>query len=692
MKILAMSATFGKLDGSALTLKPDLNVITAPNEWGKSTWCSFIVAMLYGIETGQRTSGKGLADKERFAPWNGKPMSGRMDIQWNGRKITLERSSKGRSIFGVFKAYETDTGLEVTELTAQNCGLTLLGVEKNVFLRAGFVRQTEMPVTDDIALRRRLNELVTTGDESGASDKLAKALKDLKNACRYNKTGLLPQAEGQKAIIEEKLRQIETAKLQMEQIGQRQEQLKTEIAALENHKAHLAYREARENSDRVAAAEDAAEKALSFVRTLETQCADLPAKEFAEKKIAQAEALQIGFAQLQTKDLPSMPNAPESFRGLSPEDACQKAKADKASYDLLKKPLPPTLLILAAVCLLAGVGLLFIHPALSIIGLLGSVLFGILYYRKAFASKKAMEALSGHYGTLPADQWEQTANAYREQVEDYRRNSKSYNEEKSRLQSETEALTGGKSLPEFMDSHRDAIKLWQKLDNAKEESRRASQHAQALAAVVKEIPAPREEDVLTCTAQETQRRLEGCNWEQGDLQRKMGQFMGQVQTLGNAEDLRRQLQQVNARIAKLEDTYAALVIAQQTLTDAANELQRRFAPVIAKRAQELFSQLTGGRYNRLILGQDLTVEAAAQGEDNLHTATWRSDGTVDQLYLAVRLAVAEALTPDAPIVLDDALVRFDDTRLDKTMALLKELSGGKQVILFSCQDRESNYA
>ena len=76
----------------------------------------------------------------------------------------------------------------------------------------------------------------------------------------------------------------------------------------------------------------------------------------------------------------------------------------------------------------------------------------------------------------------------------------------------------------------------------------------------------------------------------------------------------------------------------------------------------------------------------------LHGTAWRSDGTVDQLYLALRLAVAEALTPEAPLVLDDALVRFDDTRLQEAMALLREESERRQVIVFSCQTREENYA
>ena len=114
----------------------------------------------------------------------------------------------------------------------------------------------------------------------------------------------------------------------------------------------------------------------------------------------------------------------------------------------------------------------------------------------------------------------------------------------------------------------------------------------------------------------------------------------------------------------------------------------RFAPRIAKRAQELFGQLTGGRYVRLSLGSDFSLSASAQEEDTLRTAQWRSDGTMDQLYLALRLAVAEELTPQAPLVLDDAFVRFDEKRLAAAMKILKEESKDKQVILFTCQARE----
>ena len=129
MKIYKMTATFGKLRHAELTFTPGLNIIEAPNEWGKSTWCAFMLAMFYGVDTRARTTKGTIADKERYIPWSGELMSGRIDLNWKGRDITIERKTAGRTPMGVFRAYETATGLDIPEITAQNCGEMILGVE-----------------------------------------------------------------------------------------------------------------------------------------------------------------------------------------------------------------------------------------------------------------------------------------------------------------------------------------------------------------------------------------------------------------------------------------------------------------------------------------------------------------------------------------------------------------------------------
>ena len=97
MIIRSMTADFGRLDGETLELEPGLNVIARPNESGKSTWCAFIRAMLYGIDTSERVKGGFLPDKLRYAPWSGAPMSGTMELEYAGREITLTRWTKSRS-------------------------------------------------------------------------------------------------------------------------------------------------------------------------------------------------------------------------------------------------------------------------------------------------------------------------------------------------------------------------------------------------------------------------------------------------------------------------------------------------------------------------------------------------------------------------------------------------------------------
>ena len=86
-------------------------------------------------------------------------MEGAIDLIWNGRAVTIERRSQGRTPMGAFRAYETESGTPVPELTAENCGRTLCGAERSVFERTAFVRQLGMAVSSDAQLEQRLSAL-----------------------------------------------------------------------------------------------------------------------------------------------------------------------------------------------------------------------------------------------------------------------------------------------------------------------------------------------------------------------------------------------------------------------------------------------------------------------------------------------------------------------------------------------------
>lgn len=703
MKLYSMTATFGKLENETLTLTPGLNILEAPNEWGKSTWCAFLVAMLYGIETRVHTTKTALADKERYAPWSGSPMSGSIDLCWNGRNITIQRQSKGKGFLNVFRAFETESGIDVPELTAENCGQQLLGVEKEVFLRAGFLRLTDLPVTENEALRRRLNALVTTGDESGTADVLAQKLKDLKNRCRLNRsTGLLPQAEAQRAELEGKLRELEELEILCAQNKQRQGQLEDHHSALCNHRDALEYEASRTQSEKRAAATAAYEAANRRVQELEQACSELPNEEEIQQTLSRLRQLRENKESLQLESQllpqePAAPTIPAPFLGA--EDAVTMAQTDAAACAEARKARQWKLpVILGAVQ--AAISLVFLlipHWAGIAITAFGTVAGLIILFSGLSHCRKAdreATALQTKYGSLALDQWVSSARYYVELQQEYQEKllqhqslRESLQQRSKQLQLQTEALTQGKSLWEAEDHWLSAGKTRNQLEDARRELARSQDYLQMLSAV-KEVSAPQFPDFLTYTAQETARMISDCVAQQKQLQLQLGQHQGRMAALGAKATLRQQLDALNARISSLEETYAALEIAMSTLSAASTELQRRFAPRISKRAQELFSKLTDGRYDRLTLGEDFTVHAGATGETTLHSALWRSEGTTDQLYLALRLAVSQELTPEAPFILDDALVRFDDQRLSQALTILEETATDRQVILFTCQDRE----
>ena len=699
MKIYSMTATFGKLEHQTLTLNPGLNVISAGNEWGKSTWCAFLVAMLYGLETRNKSTRNLLADKEHYAPWSGKPMSGRIVLNWNGRDITIERRSRGRAPMGEFRAYETATGVDVPELTADNCGQQLLGVERSVFARSGYIRQNNLNVTDDEALRRRLNNLVTTGDENSSADRLAKNLKELKNKIRYNRTGLLPQAEAELDRLEEALRDAENLEAQAETVQRQLDEIEDWRMALENHKDAMAYAASQENERKVIGAERARNEAKAAWENIRELCKPLPDRITAEELVEEIDRLESNRkkfkAQLDELAPPlSKEETPKCFAGMNPEQAAARVNKDTARYEKLSHN-TYAYLILGLALLLAG-AIVSAQEVLVGIALAGVGLILVLAQLAVRKSKdNQRKNLEQFYGSRHPDHWKDLARQYAEDVSQRSSSAEEYERERQELQQLLKALnnsiiqaTQNQPLDKCRADWQEVLDSWDRYDAAAKTLAKAEEHLRTLRSMYKSAQPPAFPDRLNYSEQDTQTLLSDCYAERRHLENLLGQYQGRKSTGESRETILRKLEAARGRVKKLEKTYDALTIAQTTLADATAELQRKFAPRISRRAGELMSRMTGGRYDKLSLGEDLTVRMGTDQEETLHEVLWRSDGTVDQLYLALRLAVAEALLPDAPLILDDALIRFDDNRLKAAMEILKDASQEKQVILFTCHSRE----
>lgn len=146
-----------------------------------------------------------------------------------------------------------------------------------------------------------------------------------------------------------------------------------------------------------------------------------------------------------------------------------------------------------------------------------------------------------------------------------------------------------------------------------------------------------------------------------------------------------------ARQADLELELQAAEHAAQVMQDVTQKRHTKVAPKLAQLASEYLSVITDGAYKELLINQDMQISIRVPQTQALNQDPERllSKGTVDQIYLSLRLAMINILSEGAeqiPMVLDDPFAHYDDARVKSAMKLMKEVSEKSQVLLFTCRE------
>ena len=180
----------------------------------------------------------------------------------------------------------------------------------------------------------------------------------------------------------------------------------------------------------------------------------------------------------------------------------------------------------------------------------------------------------------------------------------------------------------------------------------------------------------------------------GEAQSRADYTTGRLQAIGDAGELEASLAQKRERLTELLGEYDAIALAMETLERANTALQNRFSPELGKRAAMYFSALTGGKYEAVALDRTFRALAVESGNSVARDAALLSQGASDQLYLAVRLAICDMVLPEekpVPLVLDNALINFDDARCEAALELLVKAAETRQILLLTCRHRETAY-
>lgn len=664
MQLLHANATYGKLDQARLDLQPGLNVICAPNEGGKSTWCRFLLAMFYGLNTRQRGD---LADKNRFQPWSGSLMQGKLELSAGDKELTLSRrTQRPDAPLGVFSCTYSGTDTPVPGLDAARCGETLLGVPQSVYQRCAFIPSGSLAIDADADLERRISALISTGDEKISFSQVESRLKKQLRQRKYNRSGSIPLLEAEIAGLRAAQQEAQTLTGQLENLQQQLSQAREDQARRRQARLQVAQEALREKESRLQALPDSSDlqrinQQLGAVRSLGDQV-----QQAQEAVSRQESAIEAQLQELNRNPLHPM------------------TKAQLEAQLQIQPPAPPQvaqLLISLALGLCGGGFLwyeidrpqvLWLCLACAVTALAAGNFLRLLIRRirlqqsrrREFSRQEELRKLAESY--LPAlEELEAQRALLRQKQQILSDGDRRLRAQLSDLLSQVSRWDD--SVQSAGDIRRFVRETAQNRDRLAQELHQAQ--TQLLQAQMSDV-----DDTVT------------------HLQQQIAQVQGRLDAGRDAQALGDQISRLEEELIRQQAEYDALRLSLDALQAANTTLQNRFSPELGRRAAEIFADMTGSTWSHILLDREFHLSAESGSDPTRRSVQLLSAGTADQLYLAVRLAICEMILPpeqNPPLILDDALLTFDDARLSTTLDYLTRLGAQRQILLFTCQGREA---
>lgn len=230
----------------------------------------------------------------------------------------------------------------------------------------------------------------------------------------------------------------------------------------------------------------------------------------------------------------------------------------------------------------------------------------------------------------------------------------------------------------------------QLMDRAREartrlEAGRTPQETEAVLALLEQHDETQLERLLREAADRTA-ELEA---QRDRLREFRGRLAEQMERLGEeagAGGIRQELEEHEAELERLLERYVELAVAGELVRRTRTLFERERQPEVIRLASRYFARMTEGAYRRVAVTEEKMSLAAETAGGAMVDSAFLSRGTQEQLYLALRLALAEtiALPEPLPLLLDDLFVHFDAGRLARTAETLREIACSRQVVLFTC--------
>lgn len=673
---------YGNIENKDINLEEGINIIHGANESGKSTLLNYIISIFYGIS--RNKDGKALSDYEKYKPWNSNEFSGRISYKLeNGEKYEIFRdfNKKNPKIYND-KLEDISDRFETDKKDGSKFFIEQMGIDKQMYLSTVVSTQEEVRLDEknQNMLIQKIANLAGTGEDNVSYKKaLIKLQEKIRDEIGTNKTSQKPVNIIEKEIVEINNKIVETEKYRNRkyEIDAEKEQILSELKELEQQKQILqelqnSMKSEEETKNRLEIREKNRKDNIAKINELTNQ-----------KNTINAESERVQSAKNHLQDI--IKGHKENIEKLNSE--IEKIANEKEETQEKEKPsiLFIVITVVLAIALICSIILIKNYIVSGILGvaLIANIVFYVINKNKQKVNKAKLREKINQEKQYKREKLENQKQQIIANVNTTEKELEKQEEEEKQVNSELSMLKGQIIL---LEKNNEKITEEIEQDNKaiKEESNKNKQQ------IIEKYKDKNINDLLyindyqNCiskieeTINNNRIRIKGLEIEYNTI----------VTQLDEMVVLEEKREADKEKLAELREKESIINIAIENLMDAYEEMKTTITPKFTKNLSESIQKISSNKYNKVTINDEngMIIE---NNRGEYVEAIKLSTGTIDQLYLALRLSMIDELSKEnLPIILDESFAYSDNNRLKNMLQYLTSDLNNHQTIIFTCTDRE----
>ncbi len=620
--------SYGKIKDKEIDLDEKVNVIYGKNESGKSTLLKFIINSFYGIS--KNKNGKEYSDFEKYKPWDTEDFSGKVEYELDdGEKFEVFRNfrKKNPQIFNENKE-DISKQFNIDKSKGNEFFYEQTKMDEKLFLSTIVVNQeeTRLQKNDQNILIQKIANLVGTGDDNVSYKRAV----DRINRRQLEEIGTERSREKPLNIL---MRENENL-----------EEEKNELEKYRNSKYEI-----EENKNNLLEKNSNLEIELEYLNEI---------KLIQENKKIENEKIKIKENIKNENNEKIEINKKEIFK-IENENKKIIEKNNKKINKLKenKNKIKNKLAIIFFVLILINILLIIFiknnnFKYIFLLTLPMDLIFSIIYLKNKKNKIKILE-----------EENKKEEKNINDEKNNYLNENKIIEKNNEDLEKEINKLKNNLELDINLKIEKIKNKYLNKIENNKINN---------LDDINKKI------EIIQKELNEIKIKIHELDFDKENVEPK----------LDNLIQIEEKIVNNNEKIVNLRNLEKSMNLAKEILRRAYEKMKNTVTPKFTENLSKNIMEITDGKYNNVMVKDDNGIIVELE-DGNYVEANRLSIGTIDQLYLSLRLSMVEDLSKEKmPIILDEAFAYYDTQRLENILNYMINKYNDRQIIILTCTERE----